>query len=109
MSANRWSVCPRCENLAKASATGLEGLFIARNEAYGKVSQEEYLGLCDALTEALEKKGALSTVTPLDDNLREDWELYRKEGKLILDYNASCQEAGCSFKFFVKEEWELPE
>lgn len=63
MSADNWTVCPRCRDRAKAEKLARAQAAV---DAYGKVSAEEYAALVERSTEPLEPK----------ETFREDYEFY---------------------------------
>ncbi len=82
MSADRWSICPKC----------LQKHDDALEAAYGKVSPTVYAGMCSQ---------------ELDTNMREDWELGTdEEGKFSINYSCYCR--SCGFKFEHKHEEQVP-
>lgn len=90
MSADRWSVCPRCHaKRVKAIAKSAEKV----DKSYGNVSVSAFDGL-----RAEHERMANA---PEECTLREDWELgMGTEGEFTIDYRCSCE---CGFRFGFKE------
>lgn len=86
MSANNWTVCPKCESAHRASCDKLESEL---HESYGKVSLNEYSDLKDALTERQNEE--------LTKEMREDFEIGIEDGVFEYSYSAYCY--ACNFKF----------
>ena len=82
MSADNWGRCPNCHKLAKQ----------ARINAYGKVSEDEYL----ALVEADENK---------ECTLREDYGVYTDEdGIFTIGYRCGCEVCGFHFTYKYSQQ-----
>jgi len=89
MSADRWTVCPRCLKVFEES---LELTNQDIENSYGKVSMDEFL----LRKEAYEK----FKNSELGDNLREDWEIYINDsGKLFIKYSCYCNRCAFLFRF----------
>lgn len=89
MSADNWTICPRCK--AKHDEETASRL-AAVAQSYGKVSPSEYI----ASLEAANKE------SPLEDSLREDYELSMGEdGYIFISYRCSCN---CGFAYNFKHE-----
>lgn len=98
MSADRWTICPKCK--AKNDAD-YKAKRAKAEAAYGKVPQAAYLaGLKDT-----EKK------PELEETLRHDWSIGLNEPAehhpllFEVDYYCSCQV--CDFKFHYKKTVDL--
>lgn len=79
MSADRWSICPKCKRQRDDAVS-----------KYGKVSEKEYLAL---LTEQQQAKTFY--------DLREDWDIgVAVDGVFEVSYACSCSK--CGFKFDYK-------
>lgn len=96
MSADRYSVCPRCSHNHEASIAEEKGRV---GRLYGQVPVEEF----DAAREALrqrEDEGLKAT-------LREDWEITQPETDGMTDvyYKASCDV--CELRFQVEEHYTI--
>lgn len=98
MGADRWSVCPRCFDMATAQMEAARGELAA---AYGKVPAEEY--------ERLRKLA--ETDIEHDDTVREDWDIYGfDEGVIHVGYLGRCKTCGLEakiqydLKFYPEEE-----
>jgi len=91
MSANQWSVCPRCRQTAAEEHKAAKKRL---TESYGEVDKAEYDRLQRQLENFNEK---------LPDTLREVWEFQLINGSLNIYYGCTCE--ACNFKFdFVHEE-----
>lgn len=93
MSADRWSVCHKCED---ADQEELEALKARRNAQYGKLSLLEYDALC-AKIEELE-----NAIDKPKETLREDWEIV---GGPVLKFYYSCQCYRCGYNYKVEKVW----
>lgn len=83
MSANNWTTCPRCERRREKEQDRLIG---EADEAYGKVSAEEYRQL---------RQKANDGPPLVKDHFREDYELFViAEGVLTVIYHGWCQDCG---------------
>lgn len=83
MSANRYSVCPKCKKQGSAAREELK-------ELYGKISAEEYSA----------KLSALDVDGDSEECLREDWEIYWEKDMLVFSYGCSCEK--CDFTMGVR-------
>lgn len=92
MSANRWSVCPRCLKASKDEAAIKANL---AGRAYGQVTPEKYQ----------EMVRAAQWVEP-EPSMREDWEcgIDKKAGEVYLSYFASCEKCGFEVKVEHREK-----
>ena len=80
MSADKWTVCPRCTKRREAAIEAADGEVA---DAYGKVPLDEW-------EEMRRRKSDLITSKP-DHTLREDYEFHgADEGEVVADYSASC-------------------
>jgi hypothetical protein len=103
MGANNWSICPQCKkNKERQDALAKRQL----EESYGKVPSEIYLRMIKEFEEKKEIE--------LERTLREDWEIgiYEDEASYVVyefyvNYRASCEVCGFSFKFKHDEKVEL--
>ena len=87
MSANNWSVCPKCKQVAEA---GKAARIKKASASYGQVSPEEYAALLEQA----------QVPTKLGETLREDYEIgIRKDGTFFVSYGASCEICGFDFQF----------
>lgn len=87
MSADNWSVCPRCRDRAKAEKIARAQAAV---DAYGKVSAEEYAALVERSTEPLEPK----------ETFREDYEFYGASGGTVTaSYSGHCDVCGLGVDF----------
>ena len=86
MSADNWTICPKCEKLEEEK---LETLKSDAKSKYGKISEKEYLDLITRVEQAVE----------LEDTLREDYAIGIVEGKLEIQYYGSCERCGFKKEF----------
>lgn len=92
MSADNWSICPKCRKNAVIEKEKQAAEVIS---SYGKIPREKWLEL----------KCAADTQLDLDQTLREDYEIGIDEnGEFFVDYYASCN---CGFKFSFTEKRAL--
>ena len=85
MSANNWTTCPKCKEITEKKQT-------EAGEAYGNVSEKEYLAILTKYTETNE-----------DRTLREDYEIgVTEEGDFYAIYRCSCNV--CDFSYYYKYE-----
>ena len=86
MSADNWTVCPKCkEKVEQAQAELLDRV----ETDYGKVVASEYLELVEQSQQPIEEQ----------HTLREDWEIGIWKGEFCVSYRASCEECGFSHEF----------
>lgn len=89
MSADRWSVCPRCTSRLEAEICARQE---ALDAAYGTVALDEF-GQMRAVVEAL--RNTLATEGHDRYTFREDYEFYgASEGFVTADYSGSCSTCG---------------
>lgn len=93
MSADRWSICPRC---LKKRDTAFNTARKAVQAQYGKVSAAEFLRL-ERTTQYPEA---------IEETLREDYEFSFNSttGDFTAEYSGVCQKKECGFEFKFKEE-----
>jgi hypothetical protein len=95
MSADNWSVCPKCKEIAQKE---FDDLMLKAGESYGKVSPEEYL----------ERIHSLPKEPTFEHTLREDYEFYLDDNfDLLISYQAHCGK--CNFKFTFRKELNILE
>jgi|SRR5688572_22887935 len=88
MAASNWAICPRCkladeEKFAKDKA--------AVQEAYGKVSEQQYSNM----KLALESRGSYQA-----QDFREDWEIgVTLDGTFSISYEGRCGRCGLGYIF----------
>ena len=91
MSADNWTVCPKCKEKAKQAQAAL----LSRVETdYGKVAAAEYLELVKQSKQPIEE----------EHTLREDYEIGIWEGEFRVFYGARCEECGFSHEFEHREK-----
>jgi hypothetical protein len=89
MSADNYTVCPRCAEVQRAEITKAEANL---QKSYGQVSADAYL----LAAAALEKLKA----EPMPQNLREDYELgIDRNGDFECSYSCSCSVCRWSWEF----------
>jgi len=95
MSADNWTVCPKC---CKQENEEFERLKEEADDCYGKVSKERYLKLVE--------QTKYSPEPPI--TLREDWELgISKFGGFVVSYKAHCDRCGLKFKYDYSESLQI--
>ena len=94
MSADRWSICPKCQQISKKEK---EDFLLKVRDSYGKVDPEEYLRL---INEAQPK-----APTGPGETLREDYEFDLKGTRLFIYYKAYCEK--CGLIFALKKEIDI--
>jgi hypothetical protein len=93
MSANNWTVCPKCKAEAKRMHAEKEATLA---KSYGKVPAETWLAM----------QAEVATVHALEETLREGWDLgVDEEGRFYVSYRCSCD--ACNFTFTFKQERQL--
>ncbi len=92
MSADRWALCPKCMEQARAAEAALMQKI---QQGYGEISEAEY----HVLLEELQEMDQLP-----DRNLREDWELGIRDGVFKVSYYAQCMECAFVKEFTHREE-----
>jgi len=97
MSADSWSICPNCQKIREIKFKD-EKLKLKEN--YGKISQDEWIKQIRLYE--LKTQGE----DPYD--MREDWEIYWKMGKLNFRYSCSCEKCGFQISFTDEKEIEIP-
>lgn len=91
MSADNWTICPKCQNNSQSYLAEMESKL---NASYGKVPSMTW--------KAEWNKFSISkqSVTKPTDTLREDYEIgMLQDGSFYCSYGCSCQECGFSFAF----------
>ncbi len=89
MSADNWTICPKCELTRTDPVTEAKKI-------YGQVSVENF----EAAMNIARRK-------PIEDNqtLREDYEFYLEGFQLTISYRCSCV---CGFSYEYKKQVEMP-
>lgn len=91
MSADNWTVCPKCNS---AAVLAREEAQLKAGAAYGKVPPAEYI----AMTEEANKP------VTTDSTLREDYELgLNEDGQFEVSYRCSCNNCKWQYKFAHSE------
>lgn len=97
MSANNWSVCPRC---AAVSLKHREAKLQRIADAYGKVGLTKFV--------SMQSEAAENPAEKLDETMREDWELgLDEQGNFYVSYRAHCQQCGFDYRFKHEEKVSL--
>lgn len=91
MSADNWTICPKCKS---RDAVLNEARILAPAKAYGKVSPDAYAKLLEQAQNLIQT----------EDTLREDYEIGIRNGKFSVDYCASCQACDFIHKFKYEED-----
>jgi len=106
MSADRWSVCPKCKKKAEELDSSLSQKVL---DAYGKVTLVAFDAMrAEELRRHLEEG-------LLDSTLREDFEqgiILGADGEdpyYFVNFRAVCQEASCGFQFPTNTERIFPD
>lgn len=94
MSADNWGICPRCK---QAKEKEQELAQFRADQAYGTVSQDEYIALLEVAQQDPEA---------MKYELREDYELWidTDEGTFNVFYKACCHTCNFSFSYEHKEK-----
>ncbi len=93
MSADNWSICPRCDALHIKEQEKVANKVA---DAYGKISRTEWEQM----------KAEAKKIKPLELTLREDYEFFLdRDGSFCAAYSASCNV--CDFKHEFKHEEQL--
>lgn len=88
MSADNWTICPRCKaKVEKAQDDLIERL----GTDYGKIPSEEYLELTERAKQPLK---------PMEATLREDYYIGIRDGQFKCYYEATCTD--CAFSYILK-------
>lgn len=94
MSANNWTVCPRC---ARVWQDKKEAAHKKAAEVYGKVPPHKWMELTRK-AEAVEGP---------EETMREDWEIgTRGSSTFQVGYSCACEK--CGFRFSFKHSQEMP-
>jgi hypothetical protein len=95
MSADNWTICPQCSKTYRSrAAAGKQAL----NDAYGKVSLEEYQNLQDNFHNVVKEED------DLEETLREDYQQGISQGTYSVFYHASCTACGFDYEYEFEEE-----
>lgn len=98
MSADNWTICPKCMSKKEDELTELEQQL---KDEYGKISQSKYLELLEQYDYLLE----IVNNNDMDKTLREDYEIGIRSGYLTINYRASCH--ACNFRKVYKYEEQV--
>lgn len=91
MSADNWGICPKC---AANTIRIKDNMKKQVDDAYGKVSSDEYLKLLKKASEPIKQ----------EYTLREDYEIYTNEyGKFCVSYGCSCNVCGFEYDYEYTE------
>lgn len=95
MSADAWSICPKCARKADEES---RGKVQKAAEAYGKVEAREYEKILKEARQPIN----------LEETLRQDFEIWVDEdGKFTISFYAQCTETECDFKYQYKYEEQI--
>lgn len=86
MSADNWTICPRCSEKEEARVKQLR---LKAGESYGKVTPDEYLKLLEEANKPVK----------CEDTLREDYDIGVHKGVFTVSYRCSCEVCGLSYNF----------
>ena len=93
MSADQWSVCPRCLTTAEKREREQRAAVVAM---YGSVSIEEFDGARDAIEEVRDEDYR---------TFREDFEVYgADEGTVNIDYSGRCTKCSLALSFITTRD-----
>jgi hypothetical protein len=90
MSANNWTICPKCNNKILELEKEI-------SENYGKISELEYSRL----------KSTLKRDTVTKNTLREDYEIGIHKGEFEMSYGCSCSKCGFEYYYDYSEEVKI--
>lgn len=92
MSANRWSICPKCRITNELTREGLRQMVAAQ---YGKIDPEEWIKARDAADKPVE----------LEETFREDFQQgMTEDGEYIVSYSGRCIACSFAHKFSHNEQ-----
>lgn len=89
MSADRWSICPKCGKTPQEIRAEREQ---ALAEVYGKVPREEWEEMREAAAAPIREDEAMET-------FREDWDIYLQDGAVNVSYTGYCARCGAHVEF----------
>lgn len=92
MSADNWTYCPKCQEIARKKT---EQLRVRVETDYGKIPPDNYIKLLDQF----------NNPPKLKQTLREDYEVGIHDGVFSISYGASCDV--CKFKFEYDKTEEI--
>lgn len=92
MSADAWSLCPRCVYLAKKDDLANEQELIY---AYGRVPLDQWTRMRDSRA---------SKASSLEESLREDFEIGFDGERFFVSYGASCKVCGFTHEFTAEQD-----
>jgi len=101
MSADNWTICPRCEEkrletYKKVLEEGTERLKKKIKDLTKKVKDPEEYRI--QLTEIMEAEGVAQPEA--EDTLRENFDIGIYEGHFFIEYEAECTKCGFKFSFY---------
>lgn len=91
MSADNWTVCPRCKAAAESKVKQLE---VEAEDGYGKLPKSEYFAKLGELEQARQ------CIAEFPTDLREDYELGVLNGEFYVAYTGQCNE--CTWRHSFK-------
>lgn len=98
MSADNWTLCPRCLNRIAKEVADSEAKTQA---AYGKVTPGEYISMLEADKRRRD--------TQPDSTFREDYEIGVNDDNFVVSYSGSCGTCGLEFKYEYTEKLDVAE
>lgn len=97
MSANNWSVCPKCFNAAREKSYKLQEELL---DKYGKIPPNEFI--------KLSKEAKTPTTDTIEATLREDYEIMvSKFGLFTIGYSGRCDKCGFKYDFNYGKQLEI--
>lgn len=94
MSADRWSICPKCTKIAKEQKATLKTKV---ETAYGKVSEQEYHRLLESAGKRVD----------LEETLRENFDIGIWDDQFQVSYSGSCEKCGFKKEFKTQSLIEI--
>jgi predicted Zn-ribbon and HTH transcriptional regulator len=92
MSADNWTVCPKCESERLQEKDNLE---LKLRNSYGVISLDEY--------KQFEHTVKMFQQISVQETLREDYEIGIRHGEFSVSYSSSCEKCKFRFSFSVKD------
>ncbi len=94
MSADNWTICPKC---IKTHKDARDKAIASVRAQYGKLTSDEFI--------AKLRDAEAAKPTPTQETLREDYELgTSKEGVFMVSYSCGCSECGFTFKHRYEQD-----
>lgn len=86
MSADNWTICPKCKKLVEEKQRKLEEKVV---KSYGQIPAEEYMLLLEKSKQPLK----------IESSLREDYDIGIDEDDFSVNYRSGCRVCGFSFNY----------